>query len=77
MDHTICKELSGHKPLGQGEIQWMKGGTAIFEDRTSKFKVEGTIRWMLERANWNNRGIKPMILRLFLMHCKQILLHME
>ena len=39
-DHTICKELSGLKPFGKGEIQWMESGTDIFEDMSNKRKVE-------------------------------------
>ena len=40
-DHTTCEALSGLKPFSQGGIQWMKGGTVIFEDRSNKSKVEG------------------------------------
>ena len=39
-DHTTCEALSGLKPFGQGGIQWMESGTAIFEDRSNKRKVE-------------------------------------
>ena len=39
-DHTTCEALSGLKPFGQGGIQRMKSGTAIFEDRSNKSKVE-------------------------------------
>ena len=39
-DHTTCKALGGLKPFGQGGIQWMESGTAIFNDRSNKRKVE-------------------------------------
>ena len=40
-DHTTCEAVSGLKPFGQGGIQWMKSGSAIFEDRSNKSKIEG------------------------------------
>ena len=40
-DHTTCEVLIGLKLFGQGGIQWMEGGTAIFEDDKNKFEVEG------------------------------------
>ena len=39
-DHTTSEALSGLKPLGQGGIQWMESGTAIFQDGSNKRKVE-------------------------------------